>query len=147
MKVPEAVEISTGSLYHTDRVNKKYVSIMISNYFDLLSRRRRLKNIARIANAVHCHSLLLSNKNCHEFSFSTVRIIISVSNVTSLQDCLVPCLSISLIKCLKGHKSQDHSLRAFSKCRCLCHCHCLCICDLLRFLNSFHHKLSEYVWL
>ena len=32
-------------------------------------------------------------------------------------------------------------------CRCLCHCLCLCICVLLLFLNSFHHKLSEYVWL
>lgn len=32
-------------------------------------------------------------------------------------------------------------------CRCLCHCLCLCICVLLWFLNSFHHKLSEYVWL
>ena len=32
-------------------------------------------------------------------------------------------------------------------CRCLCHCLCLCICVLLWFLNSFHHKLSEYLWL
>ena len=31
--------------------------------------------------------------------------------------------------------------------RCLCHCLCLCICVRLWFLNSFHHKLSEYVWL
>jgi hypothetical protein len=50
------------------------------------------QNIARIANAVHCHSLLLSNKNFHEFSFSIVRIVISVSNVKSLQDCLMPQL-------------------------------------------------------
>ena len=32
-------------------------------------------------------------------------------------------------------------------CHCLCHCLCLCICVFLWFLNSFHHKLSEYVWL
>ena len=32
-------------------------------------------------------------------------------------------------------------------CRCLCHCLCLCICVFWWFLNSFHHKLSEYVWL
>ena len=45
--------------------------------------------IARIANAVHCHSWLSGNKDCHEFRFSIVRIVISVSIVTSLQDCLV----------------------------------------------------------
>ena len=49
----------------------------------------RHKNIARIANAVHCHSWLSGNKNCHEFRFSIVRIVISVSIVTSLQDYLV----------------------------------------------------------
>ncbi len=27
------------------------------------------------------------NKDCHEFKFSTVRIVMSVSNVTSLYDC------------------------------------------------------------
>ena len=47
------------------------------------------KNIARIKNAVHCHSWLSGNKDCHEFRFSIVRIVISVSIVTSLQDCLV----------------------------------------------------------
>ena len=31
------------------------------------------------------------NKDCHEFRFSIVRIVISVSNVTSLQDCLFNC--------------------------------------------------------
>ena len=45
-------------------------------------------NIARIANAAQCHSLLSGNKDCHEFRFLIVRIVISVSNVTSLQDCL-----------------------------------------------------------
>ena len=50
-----------------------------------------LINIARIANAVHCHSWLSRNKNCHEFKFSIVRIVISVLNVASLQDCLKSC--------------------------------------------------------
>ena len=31
--------------------------------------------------------------------------------------------------------------------RCLCHCFCFCICVLWWFLNSYCHKLSEYVWL
>ena len=31
-------------------------------------------------------------------------------------------------------------------CHCLCYCLSLCICVLLWYLNSFHHKLSEYVW-
>ena len=44
-------------------------------------------NIARIANAVQCHSWLSGNKDCHEFRFSILRIVISVSIVTSLQDC------------------------------------------------------------
>ena len=44
-------------------------------------------NIARIANAVHCHSWLSGNKDCHEFRFIIVRIVISVSNVTNLFDC------------------------------------------------------------
>ena len=40
-------------------------------------------NIARIANAVQCQSLLSGNKDCNEFSFSIGRIVISVSNVSS----------------------------------------------------------------
>ena len=40
-------------------------------------------NIARIANAVQCHSLLSGNKDCQEIKFSIVRNVISVSNVTS----------------------------------------------------------------
>ena len=43
-----------------------------------------IRNIARIANAVQCHSWLSGNKGCHEFRFSIVRIV-----VTSVQDCLV----------------------------------------------------------
>ena len=53
--------------------------------------RDQIKNIARIANAVQCHNQLSGNKDCHEFRFSIVRIVISVSNVTSLQDCLFNC--------------------------------------------------------
>ena len=41
-------------------------------------------NIARIANAVQCHNYLSNNKDCHKFRFSIVRIVVSVSNVTSL---------------------------------------------------------------
>ena len=47
------------------------------------------RNIARIANAVQCHSWLSGNKDCHEFRFSIVRIVISVSNVKSLHDCQI----------------------------------------------------------
>ena len=45
------------------------------------------RNIARIANAVQCQSLLSGNKDCHEFRFSIVGILISGSNVTSLYYC------------------------------------------------------------
>ena len=38
------------------------------------------ENIARIANAVQCHNLLSDYKDCHEFRFSIVRIVISVTN-------------------------------------------------------------------
>ena len=44
-------------------------------------------NIARIANAVQCHNWLSDNKDCHGFRFSIIRIVISVSKVTSLWDC------------------------------------------------------------
>ena len=36
------------------------------------------------------------NKDCHEFRFLIVRIVISVSNVTSLQDCLLKIVSLIL---------------------------------------------------
>ena len=39
-----------------------------------------------------CHSYLSGNKNCHEFRFSIVRIVISVSNITNIKDCLFHCL-------------------------------------------------------
>ena len=40
------------------------------------------ENIARIVNAVHCHSKLSGYRDCHEFRFSIVSIVINVSNVT-----------------------------------------------------------------
>ena len=42
-------------------------------------------NIAKIANALHCHSLLPGNKDCREFEFSIVRIVKSVSNINSVK--------------------------------------------------------------
>ena len=44
------------------------------------------QNVARIANAVHCHSKLSGNNDCHKFRFSTVIIVISFSNVISFQN-------------------------------------------------------------
>ena len=41
-------------------------------------------NIARIANAVQCHSLFSDNKDFHKFRFSIVSIVISVSNVVKV---------------------------------------------------------------
>ena len=41
------------------------------------------ENIARIANAVQCHSELSGHTDCHELRFSIFRIVICVSNVTS----------------------------------------------------------------
>ena len=45
-------------------------------------------NIARIANAVQCHSILSVNTDCHESRFSMVIIVISVLNVTSHKGCI-----------------------------------------------------------
>ena len=53
------------------------------------------ENIARIANAVQCHNKLSGNKDCHEYSFSIVRIVIRVSSVTCNQ-----CLNCQV----SGHK-------------------------------------------
>ena len=72
-----------------------------------------IKNIAKIANAVQCHSWLSGNKNCHEFRFSIVRIVISVSKFTGLWDCL---------------------------CHCLCHFLCICNCILVGQVMSPHHS-------
>ena len=59
----------------------------------------RNTNIARIANAVQCHNQLSVTKDCHEFRFSNVRTVISVSSVTSLQDCLFKIVStVSVVK-------------------------------------------------
>ena len=82
---------------------------------------------------------------------------LSLSLYLSLSLCFLvrSCLLITLIKCLKGHKSlgslcsvvktlivsgarrtkgqtrwpiEDRSFKVFSKCICHCHCLCLCIC-------------------
>ena len=42
------------------------------------------KNIARIANAVHCHSELSGIKDCHEFRFSIVRIVAKINKPLAL---------------------------------------------------------------
>ena len=76
--------------------------------------------------------LIVRQKDCYKIRFSIVRIVISVSNVTSLWDCLCHCLCnclclcichchciflvrscplITLIKCLKGHKSPGLSFQ------------------------------------
>ena len=64
-----------------------------------------------------CVSLLVVRKDCHEFRFSTIRIIISVSNVSWIVFVAAivlafviiflavrSCLLNTLIKCLKGNK-------------------------------------------
>ena len=55
------------------------------------------------------------NKDCYAFRFSIVRILISVSNVTSVWDCLCHCLC---------------------HCLCPCHFHCLFVCQAM----SPHHS-------
>ena len=69
-------------------------------------------------------------KDCHDFRFSIVRIVVSVSNITNLWDCFYHCLCnclcnchcillvrsyplIALIKCVKGHKSPGLSVEDF----------------------------------
>ena len=75
--------------------NSFNISKFESNLFDLAFwtniRGAIKKNIARIANAVQCHSWLSGDKDCHEFRFSIVRIVISVSIVISLH-CIVTIL-------------------------------------------------------
>ena len=51
-----------------------------------------------------CHNWLSGTKDCHEFSFSIVRTVInSVSNVTSLQDCLFKIVK-NCLNCLSCQK-------------------------------------------
>ena len=71
------------------------------------------KDIARIVNAVQCYSLLSDNKVCHEFRFSIVRIVFSVSDVKSNLLVFVfffllvkSCPLITLNKGLKDSKSH-----------------------------------------
>ena len=64
-------------------------------------------------------------------------------------------VSIIIFGMSKSSGFQKYSIRwvfqalflCLCLCLCLCHCLCLCVCVLWWFLNSFHHKLSEYVWL
>ena len=93
-------------------------------FFSFFSTTSVFLNIARIANAVQCHSWLSGNKDCHQFRFSIVRIVISVSIVTSLQDCFNRCLRC--LGCLKCH------FHCHCHCYCHCHCHCHCHCQVSR---------------
>ena len=92
-----------------------------------------------------------------------------LSDLFSCQNCLHLCESLPVKDCtiaanymcahamamIKSSGFQKYSICWFFQalclclclCRCLCNCVCLCVCVLSRFLNSFHHKLSEYVWL
>ena len=70
----------------------------------------KIKNIARIANAVHCHFWLSGNKDCHEFRFSIVGIVISVSIVTSLLDCFKNCQNCHVFSSLWSNISKVTSL-------------------------------------
>ena len=64
-------------------------------------------NMARVANAVQCHSYLSGNKECHEFRFSIVRIVISVSIVISLQDCFK--IFSTIVKIVKKNQNCQNS--------------------------------------
>ena len=64
-----------------ESASDEFFKILSTLPLDLV--RNIVKNIARIANAVQCHSKLSGNKYCHEFNFSIVRNVISVSNVIS----------------------------------------------------------------
>ena len=86
---------SSDDCEHHYHLNKHWPEVQYNSLYNRLSGVRGskavdklYKNIARIANAVHCHSQLSGNKGCQEFGFSIVGIANSVSNVTSLQDCL-----------------------------------------------------------
>ena len=67
-------------------------NIYASDDEELPSCHKEKEDKTKNANAVQCHSLLSGNKDCYEFRFSIVRIVISVSNVTSLLDCRFHCL-------------------------------------------------------
>ena len=64
-------------------------------------------NIARIANAVQCHSWLSDNKDCHDFRFSIVRIVISV---TSLRIVFVAVVN-NCHNCHKRHRNPRENPR------------------------------------
>ena len=74
--VPDVYKTSLrGALSKPDQAEIK-MFLKIPEMFD--------KNITRIVNAVQCHSWLSDNKDCHDFRFSIVRILIRVSNVTNV---------------------------------------------------------------
>ena len=50
-----------------------------------------------------------------------------------LYSLVIQCLLITLIKCLKGHKSVGLLFEGFCKCFCLCHCFCHCLLYCLFF--------------
>merc|ERR1711989_71199 len=76
--------------------------------------KRAHQNIARIANAVQCHSKLSGNKDCHELRFSIVRIVISVTNATSLLDCLCHCICSKEVP-KKFHRSSKEVPKKFQR--------------------------------
>ena len=49
---------------------RKYLEIPFRHLIRVMRRHDLTKNIARIANAFHCHSWLSGNEDCHEFRFS-----------------------------------------------------------------------------
>ena len=59
--------------------------------------------------AVQSHFSLLSNQDCHEFRLSIVRIVISVSNVTSHYDCL-HAIMVKNLKTIKNCQSCQNKL-------------------------------------
>ena len=88
------------------------IAIAVPSYYaqaSLLQTAELKVNIARIANAVQCHNQLSDNKDCHDFRFSIVRIVISVSNVTSLRIVFVSVVN-NYHNCHKCHKNPTEIL-------------------------------------
>ena len=53
--------------------------------------RNLYQKIGSLNRVAKCHIFYTGNKDCHEFRFSIVRIVINVSNATSIWDCLCYC--------------------------------------------------------
>ena len=83
---------------------------MSPNHCDQMSQRSQVSRIA----------LCRSSLNVFVFVFVIVFVVVFLL--------VRSCPLITLIKCLKGHKSLGSLLQVFSKCICLClylcHCHC-----------------------